>query len=152
MRVIYMRRDPIRIVPFNVDVGIYDYPSMELAGHQRVHNRVLDSGLTALWDCFRGVGSPLTTIALGTSATAPAADATGPVDEVWRSDLSTLRTYGPMLEAQYYLASNMCNGLTLRSAMVFAGSVPFAWVALEPQIKDAQHVWAIQWSFPLEVA
>ena len=74
----------------------------------------------------------------------------GPEGEVWRSDLSLLTRSGPILEAQFYLASNMCNGQTLQSAMVLADDIPFSWVSFPAEEKTQDFVWIFQWSFPVE--
>ena len=138
----------VQTLPFNVDIGVYDYQTDELIAHQHQHNTVLDSGLAAIWRCFTQTGPPLNGIALSSGVD-------GPVDgvlpnEVWRSDLSRVSVDGPILVAQFYLASSMCVGKTINSAMLLAGTIPFAFVTLDARIKTNDEYWVIIWSFPLE--
>ena len=148
--IIYRARSPIRVVPYNVTRRILRADTGEEVSVFRAHNQVLDTGLQVMLDRLRGVGPALTTFALGTGATAPGPDDTGPEGEVWRSDLSLLTRTGPILEAQYYLASNMCNGETLQSAMILADDIPFSWVSFPVETKTADCVWIFQWSYPIE--
>jgi len=69
---------------------------------------------------------------------------------VLRTDLSLLMRTGPILEAQFYLASNMCNGQSLQSAMILAEDIPFSWVSFPAETKTQDFVWVFQWSFPIE--
>ena len=148
--IIYRARSPIRVVPYNVTRRILRADTGEEVSVFRAHNQVLDTGLQVILDRLRGVGPALTTFALGTCATPPEPDDTGPEGEVWRSDLSLLTRTGPILEAQYYLASNMCNGQSLQSAMILAEDIPFSWVSFPAEEKTADFVWIFQWSFPIE--
>ena len=147
---VYRVDSPIRVVPYNVTRRILRADTLDEVSVFRAHNQVLDTGLQVILDRLRGVGPALTTFALGTGATAPGPDDTGPEGEVWRSDLSLLTRTGPILEAQYYLASNMCNGETLQSAMILAGDIPFSWVSFPAETKTQDFVWIFQWSFPIE--
>lgn len=148
--IIYRARSPIRVVPYNVTRRILRADTGEEVSVFRAHNQVLDTGLQVILDRLRGIGPALTTFALGTGATPPEPDDTGPEGEVWRSDLSLLTRTGPILEAQYYLASNMCNGQSLQSAMILAEDIPFSWVSFPAEEKTADFVWIFQWSFPIE--
>ena len=148
--IIYRAASPIRVVPYNVTRRILRADTFDEVSVFRAHNQVLDTGLQVMLDRLRGVGPALTTFALGTGATAPGPDDTGPEGEVWRSDLSLLTRTGPILEAQYYLASNMCNGQSLQSAMILAEDIPFSWVSFPAETKTADCVWIFQWSYPIE--
>lgn len=147
---IHRLASPVGVAQYNVTRSILRADTGEVVSTARVHNRVLDSGLTALWSCFSGVGPALSTFALGTDATEPTAESTGPAGEVLRSDLGLLTVAGPILTAEYYLSSAECNDLTLCSAMCLAGLTPFAWVTFPPALKTDQFVWVFQWQFPLE--
>lgn len=149
-QIVYQPASPIRAVPFNVTRRILKADTLDEVSVFRTHNQVLDTGLEVILDRLRGVGPVLSTFALGTGATPPGPDDTGPEGEVLRSDLSLLTRTGPILEAQFYLASNMCNGETLQSAMILAGDIPFAWVTFPADTKTDQFVWVFQWSFPIE--
>ena len=143
--IIYRAASPIRVVPYNVTRRILRADTFDEVSVFRAHNQVLDTGLQVILDRLRGVGPALTTFALGTGATAPGPDDTGPEGEVWRSDLSLLTRVGPILEAQYYLASNMCNGQSLQSAMILAEDIPFSWVSFPVETKTAHCVWIFRW-------
>lgn len=146
----YRAASPIRAVPFNVTRRILKADTLDEVSVFRCHNQVLDTGLEVILDRLRGVGPALSTFALGTGATPPTSESTGPEGEVLRSDLSLLTRTGPILEAQFYLASNMCNGQMLQSAMILAGAIPFAWVTFPTAEKTSDYVWVFQWSFPIE--
>jgi hypothetical protein len=148
--IIYRADSPIRVLPYNVTRRILRADTLDEVSVFRAHNQILDTGLQVILDRLRGVGPALTTFALGTGATPPSADGTGPEGEVWRSDLSLLTRVGPILEAQYYLASNMCNGQSLQSAMILAEDIPFSWVSFPAETKTQDFVWVFQWSFPIE--
>jgi hypothetical protein len=149
-QIVYQPASPIRAVPFNVTRRILKADTLQEVSVFRTHNQVFDTGLEVILDRLRGVGPALNTFALGTGATEPTTGSTGPEGEVLRSDLSLLTRTGPILEAQFYLASNMCNGQTLQSAMILAGDIPFAWVTFPAAEKTADYVWVFQWSFPIE--
>lgn len=138
----------VQTLPFNVDIGVYDYQTDELIAHQHQHNTVLDSGLEAIWRCFTQTGPPLNRIALSTALDGPL-DGALP-NEVLRSDLSKVSVDGPILVAQFYLASSMCIGKTIQSALLLADTDPFAFVTLDARIKTNDEYWVIIWSFPLE--
>lgn len=138
----------VQTLPFNVDIGVYDYQTDELIAHQHQHNTVLDSGLEAIWRCFTQTGPPLNRIALSTALDGPS-DGALP-NEVLRSDLSKVSVDGPILVAQFYLASTMCTGKTIQSALLLADTDPFAFVTLDARIKTNDEYWVIIWSFPLE--
>ena len=138
----------VQTLPFNVDIGVYDYQTDDLIAHQHQHNTVLDSGLEAIWRCFTQTGPPLNRIALSTALDGPL-DGALP-NEVLRSDLSKVSVDGPILVAQFYLASSMCIGKTIQSALLLADTDPFAFVTLDARIKTNDEYWVIIWSFPLE--
>jgi len=140
----------IRALPTNVVREIRRADTDELVDLWQGHNRVLDSGLAVIGDLLRGVGPVLSTFALGTEATEPELDATGPVGEVLRSDLSLVSRSGGIVTAHFYLGSNACNGETLQSAMVLAGDVPFSWVDFPAETKNSGYVWVFQWHYPFE--
>ena len=148
--IIYRAASPFRVLPYNVTRRILRADTLDEVSVFRAHNQVLDTGLQVILDRLRGVGPALTTFALGTGATAPGPDDTGPEGEAWRSDLSLLARTGPIMEAPYYLASNMCNGEALQSAMILADDIPFSWVSFPVETKTADCVWIFQWSYPIE--
>ena len=147
--IIYRANSPIRVLPYNVTRRILRADTLDEASVFRAHNQVLDTGLQVILDRLRGVGPALTTFALGTG-TGPNDAGAGLDGEVLRTDLSLLMRTGPILEAQFYLASNMLNGQALRSAMILAEDIPFSWVAFPAEIKTQDFVWIFQWSFPIE--
>lgn len=140
----------IRALPTNVEREIRRADTGEVVDVWRGHNRVFDSGLAVIGDLLRGVGPVLSTFALGTSAAEPDPDATGPVGEVLRSDLSLVSRSGAIVTAHFYLGTNACNGQSLQSAMVLAGDVPFSWVDFPAETKNSGYVWVFQWHYPFE--
>jgi len=148
--IIYRVASPIRVLPYNVTRTILRADTGAIEDIYRGHNKVLNTGLEAIWRAFAGVGPAISTFAIGTGATEPGPEDMGPGGEVLRSDLSRISASGPILQCEYYLGSSACNGLTLQSAMLLAGDVPVAWIAYPAATKSSQYVWVFQWQIPLE--
>ena len=112
------------IINTNVRILVRHAETDEVIKEMRVHNLVTDSGLNKLRDM---IGYPYVTcdgktpdyMAVGTSSTAPAADQTALITEVFRTKLANRVPDTKSIAFYAYISPTEANGNTLREVGLF---------------------------------
>jgi len=142
-------RDAMKIGA-NVTIEVRDAKTGKLIKREYRHNLVTLATRNAIRDWLNGAGNTLTIshFAVGTGTTAPTANDTALVTEVFR-DVVTKRTPDAgKLTIQYYLPSTAANGYSLAEAGLFnasSGGTMIARVTYQPINKTASLTVTYTW-------